>query len=167
MYFKVINGSETEKKLRELKDKIDAANDLSHAIVKSLGGTKGYTNQEYLGGHISAIQFKEVPEKGQWVRRGEKYQNLYMPSAKNKAANEVLAGTAPVKNEELNNLVGWPGGLVIGEGLAIFYRPGIAFGETITIEFPKGVKHSPNPDMVEIKASEFYAIQEKEETNEN
>ncbi len=163
MYFKVLHGTDTEVKLRELKVRIDKCDDAALALAKELGGDQiGTSNHsDCLAGEIEAIHFKEAPPKELWRKVGESYQMFFMPKVKNKSALGKIAALDKVRDSELNDLVGFPKGLQV-VGLSIIRRVGVSFGKTILIESSAGIKMKPPADMVEILESEYEKLKPKE-----
>lgn len=159
MYIKIKKGSETFKKLSELKKRIDKAAKKAEMVCKSIGGDKPYSTGRYLVGGIDAMSFKEDPDANLF-RKVQKYPSLWYPKAKHKAAFELMKELTPIKKEELHSIIGWKGIQMID--LAIVDSVGVEFcKEYHLLETHKGSTFTLNDDMEEIMESEYLKLKGK------
>jgi hypothetical protein len=157
-YYKVDMSTETGKKLLKLQKRMTACDKAAKIFLKSIPGASIQLYQSNSGGTIAggivAIHFKKKPEG--WKIVGESYQQLYIPLSKNKKIWETIQALPTVKEDEINEIVGWPSGLQVGEGLSIYHRPGFGIGELFTVvSWPRKIKKPSNPDLIEITGTEF------------
>lgn len=140
----------------------------SGRIIKELGGNpKEYyhaNHSDVVFGGIAAINFTVKPEG--WVKRGESWQHLCMPSVKNKSAWEKINALPTLTYNELNEIYKFKKQSVKYTG------PGIGFStaQTIGYEFVKDfvllnlvddAKWDPQPGCTEILASEYKKLSKK------
>lgn len=161
MYIKIKKGSETFKKLSELKKRMDAATKKAEMVCKSIGGEEFYgrSSNGYICGSIDAIKFKESPNP-ELFRKIQKHPSLWYPKAKNKAAFELMKQLTPINKKELYSIIGWEGFQLVG--LVIVDSVGIEFcKEYHLLETYKGSKFTMNDDMEEIMESEYLKLKGK------
>lgn len=162
MYIKIKKGTDTFNKLSELDSKINKARDKAKEVTKQLGAIKSYNTNwgPYLAGSIEALEFEEEPDTTKFRKVGKSWQRLWYPKSSNKAAFKLLHTLTPVKDNELNDIVGFGGLQMVGN--AIYERVGVEFRkEYHLIEVGKGCKFNLNDDMEEITESEYLKLKGK------
>lgn len=151
MKFKILAGTETHNKLKALRAKIDDCNRQAEEIGDELGAEGVYRTRGLAGG-IDGMQFLgNVPEN--FRSMGRKYDNIYMPKSVHKELHDRLNALPRVKEEELNEIVGFHYQWI---GLRCLERPGWDHGNDFDlIDTGDGSTCNPTPDMIEILGSEF------------
>jgi DNA-directed RNA polymerase subunit N (RpoN/RPB10) len=164
MYFKIEKGTDTFKKLSELKKQIDSITQQAKDVVTELGGERYCHHRYKLAGGISAIEFKKKPDG--WKSVGESWQDLHMPLAKNKEACNKVENLPTLDYEVLNKIVGFKGPQTVssGNGLAFVKTVGLNWctGKYYLMEVATGCKYKPLSDIVEILESEFLKLKGKD-----
>jgi hypothetical protein len=163
MYYKISKGTETFKKLMELKKKVEGVNKQANAAVGKLNGQRYAKAQGKLAGGISAIEYKEKPDG--WKQVGNTWQNLYAPKSTTKAAWEIINVLPTIEYDELNKIVNFKAPQTVSSdgGIAWVSTVGIAWGDKqILMEVTTGCKYKPLPDIVEIVESEYMKLKPKD-----
>ncbi len=165
MKYKILKGTDTFKKLKDVQTKMIVAGDASQKLCKELGGADAYTNGQYAAGGIDAIGFDKDPDVKVWCRAGKKWQNLWYPRSikSNKELLQKFRDLPKVELSEINDIVGFKSGFTGGDGVNVFMvhvkSVGLQFlSKMILMEVENKMKFKPNKDMVEIKESEFLKL---------
>lgn len=163
MKFKILKGTDTFQKLKDVQTKMIAAGNASEKLCKELGGTDVYTHNRYAAGGIDAIGFEKEPDTKVWRRAGKSWQNLWYPRSTQKTLLQKFSDLPKVELSEINNIVGFNPGFCGGDGVSVFMvhvkSVGLQFlPKMILIEVENKMKFKPNKDMVEIKDSEFLKL---------
>lgn len=162
MKYKVLKGTETFKKLSDLKKEIDRVSKDAYAVVKKLGATEYCEKSHRLAGGISAIGFEKKPEGYKNV--DNEWRNLYYPKASNKDICKMIESLPTLPYEALNDIIGFKGPQTTSEsrGIGWVNTVGIKFGKNfMLIDVYNGCKFKPNKDTKEILESEYIKLKGK------
>lgn len=161
MKFKVIKGSETEKKLKDLLVRINEANDAAKEYIESLGANEYATaSTNYMNRRVDGIQFEQNPDKNLWREVG-KNQNLYFPKVKNKEVLEALNDLPLIPNEEFNDITGYVAqSFSISSGIGWSSRMGMKANlqNQFVLDIHENAFYTPTSDIIEITNSEAKQI---------
>ncbi|HAH24928.1 MAG TPA: hypothetical protein DCL77_14440 [Prolixibacteraceae bacterium] len=159
MYFKIEKGTEVFNKLDVLHGRIQEVNKTAKELVKKLGGNRYCGDQNRLAGGIDAIEFEQKPEGYRSV--GGKWDNLYLPNARNKVNNQLIAELPTLQYDELNSIVGFKGPQTAPhpKGLSFVSIPSICFSdEVMLMKVPDGCKYTAPEGVTEIIYSEYQGL---------
>lgn len=160
MKFKILKGTKTFHKLKDLKAKMQKCNIQAADLSKELGGS---TDGTYLGkgydcisGGLSGIKMETKPNG--WKNASKKYEGFYIPKI-NKANQELLdriEALETVKYEDLNAVVGFE---MQARGMRWFNCPGVHWTkEYVLLDVQNECEFNPNSDMIEILESEYMKL---------
>lgn len=154
MKFKILPKTGLFNTLQEVNNGIIAA----RAAIRDTLISKGFTGN--YGSSLSSLYLvscNAVEIEGEkptgWKSIGPSWQNLYWPLAKNKKVLEELSSLPKIKNEAINNPLGFS--FCVGPNLEIYHRPGILFHKKFILVDTGNVEYQPVADMIEILESEY------------
>lgn len=172
MKFKVLPGTLTYERLTALLDKMRNANKSAKTLAIELGAeawTLAY-GPFVISGGLSGLQMKEQP-KG-WRKVGG-YKNVYFPSTRLKANQEVIKRIKElpiITCDELNEITGYEEEDIPSKGRGYIWSThmGFNFNNGIyLLSLNENSNHkNTNPDIVEITMSEYKELTEAPEESE-
>jgi len=158
MYYKIVKGSETFRKLAEVKLKMDAAGKASDELVKKLKGKRYYKKGGYLvAGGIAGIEFLEKPEN--WKHVNGLDSGFYFPKSTklNQSLIKEINNLPEVTIDEFNESIGFKEHTV---GTTWFSSPGMHWEKDyMLLVISDKCEYTPPADVIEILTSEFKKLQ--------
>tara|TARA_R110000782_G_C14522532_1_gene381281 strand:+ start:48 stop:530 length:483 start_codon:yes stop_codon:yes gene_type:complete len=150
MYYKVLQETETFKKLDSIWSRAAEVNKLALELVESFGYKQFGIDENSLAGGISCIKCESKPTGFKSV--GKKHQSLYYPTVKNTTALEAINSLPKITIDEYNESIGFK-----SQWTSLSHHR--AFGcQTIEngylVEVNDKCDYLPKPDMIEILSSE-------------
>lgn len=161
MKFKINNGTETFKNLKDVQSRMKECNAAASALAKELGGVDG---QRLSGGHdciaggLGGIKLSSKPDG--WRNASKHHYGFYFPkiTKSNKPILAKIADLPKVTYRDLNSVVGFE---FQSSGLTWFNCPSVKWGpEYVLLAIHEDCYFTPNADMVEILDSEYKTLAE-------
>lgn len=160
MKFKILKGTDTFKKLKDLESKMEECNGAASDLCKELGGSvdgtwlgKGY---RCIAGGVSGIRLEAKPDG--WKLADRDHEGYYIPKINkiNKPLLDRIDALPTLNYDDLNGIVGFHHQT---SGLRWFNCPGVNwFDEYVLLSVDNACKFIPNHDMVEILESEYISL---------
>lgn len=169
MKFKIMKGTPLFDKLREVGDKMKAANKEAYALCTELGFKQMRPESMVLAGGISSLYAKTKPEGYAFAFNPSKSPNDFFPK-RNKANKEIIErikALPKVEHEELNNPIkydGWKSNKYNerGSGKHVSLHPGISWHKNfILISVAEYIDYKPVKDMIEITVTEYKKLEKE------
>lgn len=167
MFLKVPSTSPAYPKFMEIKEKIIQVNESLRNFEAKYGAEASASSSPSIAfGACDALQIKEKPEG--WKMMGNKWQNLYAPTAKLKDVCKEMSELPRIEWDEICDIVGVESFRTGagGNGISIIHGMGLAWGtDCVLFEIEKGCAFDTTLGIIEVTETEYEALKApKQET---